>query len=182
LLHLIQYNVFRGLYLNKILLGSATVLWKPGIEPEAFDKNFPDFSVVLPFAAGLPDTLDPSESQMKLIHSTWINLIPFVHMRENLIQWETLFYHLEFPPGSSVAKPGRAKISALSRGECEDDITADRTGLILWGEPYDVNSWEATPGVVRKWAWAMQGCDDLIVSTNRWRRLRDEESLLFSVL
>ena len=37
--------------------------------------------------------------------------------------------------------------------------------------------WEATPGFVRKWAWVLENCHQLIDSTNRWRAKRDEKPL-----
>lgn len=196
LLHLIHYNTFRGLYNNKIILGTATVSWEPETLPDLFDKAFPSFSVVLPFAPGLPSNLSPSESQMNIVHSTWIDLIPFAAMRENLIRWETCFDHVAFardlvgnvadpelfpqPRYSRIATPVRDKYS-LSGDEDDDEVTANRNGLILWGESHDVDSWEVTPGFLRKWAWVMQGCEELIVSSNRWRRIRGEEPLHFSI-
>ncbi|KAL3447425.1 hypothetical protein BJX65DRAFT_277389 [Aspergillus insuetus] len=56
----------------------------------------------------------------------------------------------------------------------DDEITSTRNGLIIWGEPYRIESWEATPGFLRKWAWAVAGCEELIASTNRWRGVRGE--------
>ena len=50
-------------------------------------------------------------------------------------------------------------------------------GLIIWGEPHDTSSWEVTPGFLAKWPWAMEGCDDLIESSNRWRLMRGEEPM-----
>lgn len=196
LLHLIHYNTFCGLCNNKYILGTATISWEPETKPEQFDKAFPGFSVVLPFAPGLPSNLNPSESQMKIVHSTWIDLIPFTAMRENLIQWETSFDHKDFAQDlvGGVADPDlfsqprytRFEMPMkgnylLSGDEDDDEVTANRNGWILWGEPYDVNSWEVTPGFLRKWAWAMQGCEELIVSSNRWRRIRGEEPLRFSM-
>ena len=196
LLHLIHYNTFRGLCSNKYILGTATVSWEPETQPEQFDKAFPGFSVVLPFAPGLPSNLNPSESQMKILHSTWINLIPFTAMRENLIRWETFFDHKTFaqdlvgdvahpdlfsqPRYTRLEMPVKANY-LLSGDEDDDEVTANRKGWILWGEPYDVNSWEVTPGFLRKWAWAMQGCEELILSSNRWRRIRGEDPLCFSM-
>lgn len=115
------------------------------------------------------------------------------------MRWEMSFNHWEFasdvmgdilppilfpqPEGPLTARPsfkGRV-IIADEDHDGNDEITTDRNGLILWGEPYRAENWEATPGFLRKWAWAVQGCDDLIESSNRWRSLRGEEPLLFSV-
>ena len=59
----------------------------------------------------------------------------------------------------------------------DSDITSDRRGLIVWGDPWILENWEITPGFVRKWAWAVEGCDDLIRATNKWRTSRGEEPI-----
>lgn len=58
-----------------------------------------------------------------------------------------------------------------------DEVTAGRNGLIIWGEPHDMQSWEATPGFLTKWSWAVEGCEDLIAISNRWRNKRGEEAI-----
>ena len=35
----------------------------------------------------------------------------------------------------------------------EDDLFARRNSLMVWGEPWDMESWEARPGFIRKWLW-----------------------------
>lgn len=59
----------------------------------------------------------------------------------------------------------------------DSDITSDRTGLIVWDDPWMLENWEITPRFVRKWAWAVEGCDDLIRATNKWRTSRGEEPI-----
>jgi hypothetical protein len=59
----------------------------------------------------------------------------------------------------------------------DDGVTAGRRGLIVWGEPHVKQNWEATPEFLKKWSWAVQGCDDLLASSNRWRLARGEEPL-----
>ncbi|KAJ5928772.1 hypothetical protein N7466_007728 [Penicillium verhagenii] len=199
LLHLIQFNAYRGLYKNKALLGRTAISLSPGRDPQRFDESFPTFSVVLPRASDVivPGSLAPTQSQMRMIHSTWINTIPFPAMRDNLIKWEGSFNHAEFamdvvgylmdsilfpqPEGSFVTELAREGQSIIEEVDQDDEITAHRNGIIIWGEPHRIDSWEATPGFLRKYAWAMQGCDEWIESSNRWRRIRGEEPLRFSV-
>lgn len=57
----------------------------------------------------------------------------------------------------------------------------ERDGMIVWGEPWDVYSWELMEGFVKKWACMLVDCDDLIQSTNRWRVKRGEEPLVVDV-
>ncbi|KAI9930421.1 hypothetical protein ASPWEDRAFT_26949 [Aspergillus wentii DTO 134E9] len=202
LLHLINYNVFRALYMNKAILGQVAMSLKPGHEvPETFHGAnsvvFPEYSVILPLeepvASSLPACLAPTESQMSLIHSTWIDLLPFPKMRENLINWGTCFDHAEFvkdlignlldernfySPWFPQKSAGAGKLT-LSNEE-DDEVTATRNGLIIWGEPYKMESWEATPGFLKKWTWAVEGCEGLIVSSNRWRIMRGEDPMQLS--
>lgn len=196
LLHLIQYNVFRGLYNNKITLGRSAVSWTRDSQPASLDELRHSFSVVLPIGPGIPDSLNPTRSQMSIVHSVWINLLPFQAMRENLIRWQSFFDHDKFI-ADLIGGACRDLLDVLgSRTECsgvrpevgggfvisgdDDEVTANRNGLIVWGEPHSVDSWEATPGFLRKWAWAMVGCEELIESSNRWRAVRGEEPLRVS--
>lgn len=249
LLRIIHLNVFRGLQQNKICLWRFTSyerLEKPqifcGIDPDLYGSSLltlratstttttatatatatkstqskdkkDDYSM-------LPDTLVPTETQRSRIHQRWINTFPFPRMRENLIQWEKHFDHMEFAcdvigiytgnkkkrlqslagrsPGFgsgsgsgavAVADTGSDLVDVDSLrglpggptlqgdGTLDDELTTDRRGLILWGEPHRAESWEATPGFLRKWMWTIEGCDELIESTNRWRRVRGEEPI-----
>ncbi|KAI4925811.1 uncharacterized protein J4E92_006547 [Alternaria infectoria] len=120
------------------------------------------------------------------------------HLRDNLIRHEGLFDPWELlqdligelmgatpiqerrgmPLAIKVSDPkvvSKPPTAVVARDE--DEVTAGRKGLVVWGEPHDMKSWEATPGFLAKWSWAVQGCDDLLVSSNRWRLMRGEEPL-----
>jgi len=116
-------------------------------------------------------------------------MFPFPRFRDNLIEWEGIFdaydlcndlwgemYINNASPShsSSSSSPGS---SLDSEG---DDVAARRRGLIVWSDPWDADGWEATPGFVEKWAWMLDGCEDLIASSNRWRAKRDEEPLVWN--
>jgi len=111
-------------------------------------------------------------------------------MRNNLIKWEAYFDHWEFTrdtigdileeersyrPTSSSGCPVSSKLELL-HGDSEDSAQG-RDGLVVWGEPHLTESWEATPGFLRKWIWAAEGCTELIEASNRWRAARGEESI-----
>ncbi|KAJ5899391.1 hypothetical protein N7495_004135 [Penicillium taxi] len=152
----------------------------------------------MPTASGLPDSLIPTQSQMSINHSGWINMIPFPQMRENLIRWEGSFIHWDFVSdiigsileASLFAQSGNS-ISARADSDAEDikfiskanqdDDASERNGLVVWGEPYIPENWEVTPGFLTKWAWTMHGCHELIASTNHWRMIRGEKKLRFPI-
>lgn len=200
LLHLIHYNVFRAFVSNKRTLNVLLTGWteKPS-SPNTCPIGGPyrDDTMVYPLNPNIPTALVPTHLQQTRLHSLWINFIPFPRVRDNLIRREGSFDHWEllqdligelmsFTPSREQRKTSYSFTvsdpkpkSALSHvlEQDGDEITAGRNGLIVWGEPHDMRSWEATPQFLRKWAWAVKGCTELIDCSNRWRRLRGEEDL-----
>ncbi|PLB47336.1 hypothetical protein P170DRAFT_239279 [Aspergillus steynii IBT 23096] len=203
LLHLIYYNVFRALYRNKEILSQTAISLVPDHDdhPKILSPaDFPSYAVTFPATSDLPGCLAPTELQMNLTHSTWISVLPFPRMRENLVLWDLCYDHSEMvndlvgdlvdgkkyrssgmvqtPPSPSPSPDGTGQL-VISESE-DDEVTTSRNGLIVWGEPYRMESWEVTPGFLRKWAWAVEGCDELIRSSNRWRMIRGEGPLTAS--
>lgn len=153
----------------------------------------------------LPQSLQPTVVQMNIAHSSWMNMFPFPKLRDNLIRYERDFDHADlcndlfgelfinrtksygFSSGTSLSSPEplfSPSTSTLETSvvvdpweELDDEVTAQRKGLIVWGESWDSESWEVTPGFVRKWPWLLRDCEDLISCSNRWRAKRFEEPL-----
>ena len=200
LLHLIQYNVFRAFVSNKrtlntLLTGGTDNPPSPTTCP--ISGPYRDDTAVYPLNPNIPPSLVPTCLQQTRLHSVWINLFPFPCVRDNLIRREGSFDHWELlgdligelmsatpaqkrrgtPVAITVSDPKTKWTVPLTAGNGEDEVTAGRKGLIVWGEPYDMWSWEATPGFLAKWPWAVEGCNDLIESSNRWRLIRGEEPL-----
>lgn len=197
LIHLIEYNVFRGLQENKTLLEQLAIQYDTADkQTEAFHDHtvFPRYSVIVPLPPYSSTCLTPTPLQMSVIHSTWINFLPFPRMRDNLIRSEFAFDHADlvrdlvgdlinlkiFLSTSSSSRPAPASRRTITEGDDEKPTTS-RTGLIVWGEPYRADSWEATPEFLQKWAWAVADCQELIDSTNHWRTIRGEKPLRLSV-
>ncbi|KAL4958562.1 hypothetical protein BDW69DRAFT_153854 [Aspergillus filifer] len=209
LLHLIHLNVSRGLRHNKEFLLTFALHYLPGFAEDCASTHVhPDvlfygstFITTSSSTNGLiPDTLIPTATQTNYAHATWINILPFPRMRENLIRWEDCFDHADFVKdlvgnlvdttpmsswrhrrdNSALTLPvmQREKIDFLDKLD-DDELTANRNGLIIWGEPYMPESWELTPGFLRKWMWTLEGCEELIESSNRWRRVRGEDPIVF---
>ncbi|KAF7131080.1 hypothetical protein CNMCM5793_004067 [Aspergillus hiratsukae] len=196
LLHLIHYNVFRALVSNKDVLRHFTRI----IAPTDNVNNLQDSrrlcggpTIIHPLYTGLPSSLFPTSLQMVHPHSNWIDMLPFPQIRDNLIQWEgyvdvvdflkDLFGdmvndNLSITPERCEPFPTSAQI--LLQGEDGDVVTAGRRGLIVWGEPYVKESWEATPGFLKKWAFLLKGCEELIETSNRWRAIRGEEPIILA--
>jgi hypothetical protein len=195
LLHLVQYNVFRAFVSNKqtlnlLLTGQNDRRMSPTTCP--ISGPYRDDTCVFPLNPNIPAALTPTLYQQAHPHPIWINLLPFPRMRDNMIRRQGRFDHWElltdligeFLGGNQFPRrQGLPLTIDLTDHEPQDEdvITTGRKGLIVWGEPYNVQSWEATPGFFAKWAWAVEGCDDLLESSNRWRFIRGEDLILPSV-
>ena len=154
LLTLIQFNVFRALISNNFSLGfDLAWLREDAISP---------FYTTSPESWGsLPENLRPTELQHKVEHHPWIDLFPIPTMRDNLL---------------------RAGADYDDTAICLDiveigDKPKEKAGLIVWGEPWDIYGWEASPAFLRKWAWVVEGCHELLKSTNYWRMKRGERMI-----
>lgn len=60
-----------------------------------------------------------------------------------------------------------------------DDV--ESRGLLVWGDPWLVSSWEISPGFAKKWAFLLKGCGEMVHATNAWRESRGEEPLVVEV-
>ncbi|KAH6704248.1 hypothetical protein BKA61DRAFT_185534 [Leptodontidium sp. MPI-SDFR-AT-0119] len=202
LLHLVQYNVFRAFVSNKSTLNILLTGWTdypPSPTTCPISGPYRDNTMVYPLNPNIPFSLFPTRLQQTCLHSFWINLFPFPTLRDNLIRRDGKFDHWELladligelmgstpfeqrqgtPVAITVSDPKNMSASnpPPTEGSDEDEVTAGRKGLIVWGEPYDMRSWEATPGFIAKWSWAVEGCYDLVESSNHWRLLRGEEPI-----
>lgn len=204
LVNLIHYNVFFSFLSNKSLLEKTAMRFTPGRSADEpwipFEGDgYPGRTAIVPVSpSGLPPTLKPTELQMATVHSTWINLVPFPRMRDNLIIWEEIFDHAEFihdlvgdyidasffsrdaqvtgtcQPVVGGSSSGTVNAQNLKRRHGEYH---SKNGLILWGEAHDVANWEVTAEFAKRWGWTLKGCEDLIIASNRWRFKRGEAPL-----
>jgi hypothetical protein len=61
------------------------------------------------------------------------------------------------------------------------EVPHEKTGLIVWRDPWDPSGWEVSETFVRKWSWVLRGCRELLWSTNYWRGRRGEDVLVWEV-
>lgn len=160
LLTLVHFNVFRALVSNTFSLG-FNFNWLTGDAVSTFCQ-IRGISI----SWECPVALRPTSLQIEVAHHPWIDLFPFPRLRDNI----------------------------LRQGENYDDdelcydlvevchAPSDRSGLIVWGEPWDPLGWEATSEFVRKWGLILTGCQDLLRSTNYWRATRGEAALSFEAM
>ena len=109
----------------------------------------------------MPSALVPTTMQLTTRHHPWLDLFPLPRIRDNLL----------------------IALSVLSAEEeqrlFEDIVESDGAknewaGLVVWGEPWDPQNWEVSLPFLQRWAWLVNGCPEIIKSTNYWRRRRGE--------
>lgn len=156
-LKLIQFNIINGFTKNAAMLGYQHD-WLICAAVSPFGRNGARCNQI---SAAIPSSLVPTRLQLTTTHHPWLDLFPFPKMRDNLL----------------------LAVSFLSAGEeqqlfedvMESDGNKDEwTGLVVWGEPWDPKSWEVSIPFLERWAWLINGCPEIIASTNHWRRRRGE--------
>ncbi|KAJ2982977.1 hypothetical protein NQ176_g1026 [Zarea fungicola] len=158
---LIRLNVLNAFTRNAELLGlpPGYLCDDDGISP--FLVNGPNRDIQ---PLKLPTHLQPSHVQCSILHSGWLDLIPFPSMRDWIIM-------------------------AITTGDldedtfCEDLLEVDdqrrpeEPYLLVWGDSCNPKGWEATPSFLVKYGWLV--CPEIIISTNYWRETRGERPLVF---
>lgn len=186
LLHLISQNVCRGFMSNKSLLRLAAKF----INVDHNTFTLCHHAVVRPTHQAIPDGLVPTQLQMNSPHPTWMDVIPFPRIRDNLIRRQYLFHHMNFledvigDVNYLTRSEDELTLPAASwncQGEDGGQMDHDTKGLVLWGEPYLKESWEVTSRFLGKWAWTTEGCEEIIDISNGWRVTRGEDPLEISV-
>ncbi|KAF5708964.1 hypothetical protein FMUND_10339 [Fusarium mundagurra] len=176
LLHLIQYNVFRAFLSNKRTLNTIS------LDSRICSVYGPclDDTTRYPPNPNIPPSLAPTTLQLTQYHFPWINILPFPRVRDNIIRCEGRFDNWELwqdlvgynmrnaaatwqrgtPVTFSAPAPRLEQPPTLIAKNYVDmdELTAERNGLIIWGEPHDMQNWEATPSFLKKWSWIVEGC------------------------
>ncbi|KAK1513786.1 hypothetical protein CABS01_07192 [Colletotrichum abscissum] len=158
LIPLVQFNLFRGLMENMRTLGITMpmICDDDCVSPFGSDPMYNANT-----AWNVPYFLKPTETQLTTIHHPWLDFLPLPRMRDNLIKagddWDDEALCLDMVG--------------------DGDAPSGKGGMILWGEPWDPNSWEVTEDFVEKWRWILEGCEEIIRSSNYWRAKRGEKRM-----
>ena len=160
---LVKINVFRALISNAQTLGIPSDVVMDDDAISAFSCPSAAALRHVNRIVALPRDLRPTHLQTQVPHHPWIDCLPVAQMRENLIRAGDTF---------DVMDLCGDLIGLFSTG-------TGRTGMVVWGEPWDVAGWEVTEEFLVRWGWTIKGCWDLFESTNRWRVRRGEKALCF---
>lgn len=117
----------------------------------------------------LPVSLLPSMLQKTIPHHPWVDILPFPQMRDNILLLKS-----REDIGTNTLEFDQDELCLSMIGMCPQQPEG---GLVLWGEPWDPSSWELTAEFVHHWGWLLKDCQDLMRSTNYWRKKRGERPL-----
>ena len=158
---LIQHNALRGAMTNMAILIQ--------LNNNSIFQGYDDFYTEdLAIPEDAPASLQATHLQRTVPHDAWIDIIPYPALRDNII--------------SRQASIDTDEICDDFVGGMYDGLSeVESRGLILWGIPWSMDGWEISEGFARKWSFLLEGCGDLIESTNKWRDTRGDERLVVEV-
>jgi hypothetical protein len=157
LLMLTKANVYRAFLHNITLIG----LVADGICEADVLSPFNLFGPEPPGMTSIPPSLHPTSHQRSLPHHPWLDFFPHPRVRDNLLRAQGSYDKHDFC----------LDILGFWNPNALDNM------LLVWGEPHDSGNWEVTEGFIKKWGWVIQGCPDILHSTNRWRTRRGEHPI-----
>lgn len=158
LIVMIQYNALRGVMSNLSIL-----LHLDGRKFEGWDSFYTEDLVIPP--EDVPPALRQTELQRTIPHESWVDVIPYPNMRDNILQDQDKI---------DLDDLCDDFLGGLHQGLSE----VQGRGIILWGEPWSEDGWEVSEGFAQKWSSILRGCEGLIETSNRWREKRGEGRLV----
>jgi len=137
-----------GITLETLQLGASIVTARPAL------------------TAAIPMSLWPVEAQHRIPHDPYIDAIPHARLRFNIL---SAIYGAQLDPLVFAAALRSSGALELFQGVWQ------RSGLVVWNTPSDLGSWEITEAFWRRWPFLLEGCEDLMATTNAWRTQRGEQ-------
>lgn len=165
---LVMYNVARAVATNMTILQIPQVVVQDGRDGDcALVRG--DIEL-FPVPATIPDSLMATELQRTTPHAQWIDLLPHSRFRDNLISLADKYDQCEFLTdcAGDVHGDGRPCVS-------------ENGGMLVWAEPWHARGWELTEAFVKKWAFLLEGCEEIIEASNAWRAIRQERPIVIDL-
>lgn len=152
LLSLSKFNVIRAFVANMEAIG-ISIQSLEGDTPSPFTLCSPS-----PSPRNIPVSLCPTVTQCSIPHHPWLDCFPFPKLRDNIINAQSYLDTCEI--AVVIMEPASEKLS-----------------MLVWGEPWDPWNWEVSEWFVQNWEWIINGCPEILRSSNYWRAKRDLEPL-----
>lgn len=117
----------------------------------------------------VPTNLRPTALQKTVTHHSWLDLFPIPSMRDNILR-------------------------GIESGEYDEDVLCDtlccdllkfddntNATLVVWGDSWDATGWEFSTKFFAKWGVLLQGCTEVLETTNYWRQKRGARRLEYKL-
>jgi hypothetical protein len=158
-----RLNAFNALARNAQILHISVELLESDEDASPLFSPPEEGGIALP----APAHLAPTFLQRSVRHHPWLDLLPFPQLRDNIL----LYLHT-----SQINEEDM--ITELICG-CLDLAATDEASMIVWADPWDAAQWEFSPSFFVRWGFLLQGCQDMIQTTNLWRSRRSAPRLEF---
>lgn len=180
LIHLVQLNVYRAFLTNMLSLGRTS------FASCSTDLDVGDSRVLSTLSKPkiIPPSLEPTPLQQTSPHPAWIDLFPLPALRDALIRVHgsyddcALYVDVLGSIGNKTATEDGSSFTTRPFLP-----SSPRSGVVVWGDPWRIESWELEEGFVQRWGWllvaagAHGGCNALLQATDRWRQIRGDDPM-----
>ncbi|KAJ9141646.1 hypothetical protein NKR23_g7811 [Pleurostoma richardsiae] len=163
---LARINVLNALANNALALGIPIKDLQSETCTSPFTFQGPEQPGTVDRSLSAPACLRPTALQRIVPHHPWLDVFPIPAMRDNILLG---------------VERGLVDEDEL----CGDMMSTEDAGgdapapIVVWGESWDVRSWELSASFWRKWGWLVQGCPEALEATNFWREKRGEMKISF---
>lgn len=158
-----RLNTFDALARNALMLRIPLEYLEADEQPSMFNyQGPPPLSTQQP---SVPTNLRPTALQKTVTHHPWLDLFPIPSMRDNILQ-------------------------GIESGEYDEDVLCDalccdllkfdentNATLVVWGDSWDATGWEFSTEFFARWGVLLQGCTEVLETTNYWRQKRGARRL-----
>lgn len=162
-----RLNTFDALARNALMLRIPPEYLETDEHPSLFNHQGPH-----PYVAGqpsLPTDLRPTSLQKITTHYSWLDLFPIPKMRDNILRG---------------IKSGVYDEDVLCDVLCCDLLKFDNdtnAAFVVWSESWDAAGWEFGAEFLAKWGVLLQGCPEVLETTNFWRQKRGARRLEYKL-
>lgn len=178
LLMLLYYNVFRAFSWNVQILGLDISQMSQEDYPSPFLSTHSNSENTAPMK--LPKNLQPTEVQKKIYHHAGFDTFPCPVIRNNMIQHK-MTEEEEDELCLDMQGLNRTTGGIGNDPDAYSDLNeGHRSGITIWGDPWNLESWEISEYIALKYPWLVRGAVEAQVYTNARRRARGWKELSFA--
>jgi hypothetical protein len=103
--------------------------------------------------------LAPTTLQQRVPHQPWMDLFPLPALRDKLIRAEEPFDSCElcFDILGALVEKNIPWVRNNGSMAASDTYGAHERGILIWGDPWLIASWELSEGFWMRWSWLFRG-------------------------